>query len=83
MAEVTSELIYDVLKNIQCRIGGLEDSVREIKAELTSIRGHMLSMQTDVHNIYSKLDRHDEQLGRIERRLELRELAETPAPYEP
>jgi len=43
----------------------------------------MLSMQSDVHNIYTKLDRHDESLDCIERHLELRELAETQRPYEP
>lgn len=83
MAEVSSELLYEVLKKIQTRLDGVEHGIREVKQELISIRGHMLSMQNDVHNIYSKLDRHDESLDRIERRLELRELAEPQRPYEP
>ncbi|MEP9395903.1 hypothetical protein [Mesorhizobium sp. KR2-14] len=83
MAEISSDLLYEVLKKIQSRLDGLEHGVREVKQELTAIRGHMLSMQSDVHNIYTKLDRHDESLDRIERRLELRELAETQRPYEP
>lgn len=83
MTEVTSELLYEVLKKIQSRLDGVEHGIREVKQELISIRGHMLSMQNDVHNIYAKLDRHDESLERIERRLELRELAESQRPYEP
>ena len=38
-------------------------------------------MQTDMRNIYDKLDRHEDRLERIERRLELRELAEPETPY--
>ena len=82
MAEVTNDLIYEVLKNIQSRLDGLEHGVRELKQELISIRGHMLSMQNDIHNIYAKLDRQDERLERIERRLELRELAEAQTPFD-
>ena len=83
MAEIDSNLIYEVLKKIQTRLDSLEHGIREIKQELISIRGHMLSMQNDVHNIYSILGRHDDRLDRIERRLELRELAEPQHPFDP
>jgi chromosome segregation ATPase len=83
MAEIDSNLIYEVLKKIQSRLDGLEHGIREIKQELVSIRGHMLSMQNDVHNIYGILGRHDDRLDRIERRLELRELAEPQRPVDP
>lgn len=36
----------------------------------------------DILNIYAKLARHDEQLDRIQNRLELRELAEAQAKFE-
>ncbi|TFF20704.1 hypothetical protein E3C22_00520 [Jiella endophytica] len=83
MPEVTNELIYEALKQLQSRMGNLDVGLREVKQELISIRGHMLSMQNDIHNIYDKLDRHDERLERIERRLEIRELAEPAAPFRP
>ena len=83
MAEVTSELHYEMVKKIQPRLDGVEHGIREVKQELISIRGHTLSMQNDIHNIYAKLDRQDESLERIERRLELREPAEPQRPYEP
>ena len=81
MAHVTNELIYEVLKSVQSRMGNLESGLREVKQELISIRGHITLMQTDIRNIYDKLDRHEDRLERIERRLELRELAEPETPY--
>jgi chromosome segregation ATPase len=75
MAEVTNELIYEVLKNIQARMGNLEDSVREIKTELQALRGHMVAMQTDISNLYAGQAKIELRLERIERRLELADVA--------
>lgn len=84
MAEITNELMYEVLKSLQHDIRLLKDGQTEIKQELISIRGHLISMQNDIHNIYGILGRRDDRLDRIERRLELRELAEqSQRPYEP
>ncbi len=83
MAEVTNKLILEVLRSLQHEVPLLKDGQGEIKQELISIRGHILSMQNDIHNIYGIMTRHDTRLDRIERRLELHELAETQKPYEP
>jgi hypothetical protein len=83
MAEISSELVYEVLKNIQADIRMLKDGQGEIKQELVSIRLTQLGMQTDIHNIYGMIARNDDRLDRIERRLELRELAETQSPFKP
>jgi len=73
MAEVTNELIYEVLKALQDRLGKLEGRMDEVKQELQAIRTHQLAMQQDTQNIYSALVRQDNRLDRIERRLELTE----------
>ncbi len=83
MAEVTNELMYELMKRMHHELSELRMDVSEIKTELNVIRGHMIGIQTDIHNIYGILGRHDERLDRIERRLELRELAEPQRPYEP
>ncbi|MDY8110059.1 hypothetical protein U0C82_13005 [Fulvimarina sp. 2208YS6-2-32] len=83
MAEVTNDLIFEVLKQIQADISELKFGQQGIRQELNALRGHFVSMQGDIHNIYLKLDRHDERMDRIERRLNLRELAEPPTSYEP
>jgi len=83
VAEVTNELIYEILKNLQSRTANVELVTIEHSQALNAVRGHVVSIQTDTNNIYSVLTRIDQRLDRIERRLELRELAETQRPYEP
>ena len=76
MAEVTNDLISEVLKDLQSDIRLLKDGQEEIKQELILVRGHMISVQQDTQNIHGILARHDDRLDRMEKRLELRELAE-------
>ncbi len=73
MTEITNELMYEVLKAIQRDLHDVKLSVAEVKVELNAVRGHMISMQQDIHNIYAVLTRHESRLDRIERRLELTE----------
>ncbi len=76
MAEVTNELMYETLKQIQADTSWLKLGQAELKAEMQAMRGHMIAMQQDIHNIYAALARHDTQLDRIERRLGLVEPAD-------
>jgi hypothetical protein len=73
-AEVTNELIYEVLKTLQREVGEVKSSIGDIKTELNALRGHMISLQQDVHNIYGILGRHDLHLERIEQRLEINDV---------
>lgn len=75
MADVSNELIYEVLKSMQERSSRMEDKLDELKAEMNAFRGHMISLQQDIHNIYGVLSRQDLRLDRIERRLEMVEPA--------
>ncbi|MER8373760.1 hypothetical protein [Mesorhizobium sp. M1396] len=83
MAEVTNELMFELLKRVHHDIGELRQDVSETKRELNVMRGHMVATQSDIHNVYGILTRQDERLERIDRRLDLRELAEAQRPYEP
>jgi septal ring factor EnvC (AmiA/AmiB activator) len=71
MAEVTNEMIYELLKQVQEKVAGLEEELRETRAALSAIRMHMIAMQQDIQNIYATLTRHEARLDRIERRLGL------------
>ena len=73
MAEVTDELMYEMLKPMQRELPDVKSGIGEVKLELNAMRGHMVSLQQDVHNIYGILTRHEARLERIERRLELSE----------
>ncbi len=75
MAEVTNELIYEVLKSVQSPIGNLEEEVREIKTELRAVKGHLHAIQIDVENLYQSVATVDLRVQRIERRLELSDAA--------
>ncbi len=83
MAEVTNELIYEILKGIQFRLDKIEAGIDELRQGHNAMRGHMISIQTDISNIYGILGRHDQRLERIEKRLELHEFAEPHTPYRP
>ncbi len=76
MAEITNELMYELLKRMQGDISLMRSDMRDVKQEINAMRGTMVSMQQDIHNIYGILFQHGERLDRIERRLDLRKLAE-------
>ena len=82
MAEITNELMYELLKRMHADIQSLKTGQNELKSELISVRGSMVSMQQDIHNIYGVLYQHGDRLDRIERRLDLRELAEAGVPFD-
>ena len=71
MAEVGNELIFEVLKQVQQRFDRVDHKIDEIKSELNALRGHQISMQQDLQNVYGVLARSDLRLDHIERRLEL------------
>lgn len=73
MAEVTNELIYEVLKKVQEQGSRTQDDIRRIRDEISAIRGHMAAFQSDVHNLFDEVLSHGHRLDRIERRLEIAE----------
>ena len=75
MAEVTNELIYEVLKRLQSDTAEVKAELREINVRLNAMQIHIIALQQDVQKIYTILGRHDARLDRIERRLNLVEAA--------
>ena len=75
MAEVTQELIYEVLKQLQDRMSSFDRKLDEVKAELQALRIHLVGVQQDIQNIYSIGVRQDGRLERIKRRLEIAEVS--------
>ncbi|SIR00855.1 hypothetical protein SAMN05880590_110104 [Rhizobium sp. RU35A] len=83
MADVTSELLYELMKRVHAEVADVKQGQRELKAEMNAMRGAMVSLHQDIHNLHSVLARHELRLDRIENRLELRELSEAQARFEP
>lgn len=71
MAEVTNELIYEVLKKLQDQGTRTGEDVRRIRDEISAMRGHMVALQHDIHNLYDQMLEHGKRLDRIDVRLEL------------
>jgi hypothetical protein len=71
MAEVTNELMYEVLKSLQARLAEVDGKVDELKHEMQAFRTHLIGIHQDMSGIHSILVRHEHRLERIERRLEL------------
>ncbi|MBW9087957.1 hypothetical protein JNB91_08885 [Rhizobium wenxiniae] len=78
MAEVTNELIYEILKSMQGRLSNIDDKLVAIDGRLDSltlqVRGLAMEMNAahgDIANIYKVLGRQDARLSRIEKRLDI------------
>ena len=71
MADITNELLYDVLKSMQTRLGRMDGKLDEVKLELQAIRGHQVAIQQDVANIYNRLGHLDDRVERVNVRLGL------------
>jgi hypothetical protein len=73
MAEVTNDLMYEVIKQIQSDVAGLKDGQRELTSAMNAVRTYLVALQQGVSNIYTILVRHETRLDRIERRLDIAE----------
>jgi archaellum component FlaC len=71
MAEVTNELMYELLKRVHHDMSQMKDDMRMLSNEMQAMRTHFSGFQRDISNIYDKLVGHELRLERIERRLDL------------
>jgi septal ring factor EnvC (AmiA/AmiB activator) len=78
MADVTADLMFEVLKSVQARLVQLDGKIDELKQEMQAsrtsqngIRQEITSVFQEISGIHATLVRHEGHLDRIERRLEL------------
>lgn len=71
MVDITNDLIYEVLKDIQQRVANVEQNTKDNRVGIANIR-------KDIHHVEGHILRHDDEftrmhdrLERIERRLQL------------
>jgi small-conductance mechanosensitive channel len=84
MAEdVTQELLHELLRRLHTRFDKIDNAINEMRSDNLFIRGQIHNLQGDVNNIRGSMAQMDQRLDRIENRLELRELAEAQARFEP
>jgi predicted nucleic acid-binding Zn-ribbon protein len=80
MAEISNELIYEVLKAVQARLVQVDGKADEnktdmmaVRSQLTAVHHDLLSIHQELSGVQATLIRHEHRLDRIERRLELSE----------
>jgi septal ring factor EnvC (AmiA/AmiB activator) len=78
MADVTPELMFEVLKSVQARLTQVDGKLDELKQEMQAsrtaqngIRQEITSVFEEISGVHKTLIRHEDRLDRIERRLEL------------
>ena len=71
MADVTNELLYEVLKSVQTRLGNMEEGIRETRGEIRALRTTMHGAREDIGNLYEAFTALEARMGRIERRLDI------------
>jgi predicted trehalose synthase len=82
MSDNVENLLLEHLRAIRTDLAGLREDLRELKTRQTETHTAVLGLRRDqIHDaettahIQSKMDRFDERIDRIERRLDLREQA--------
>jgi septal ring factor EnvC (AmiA/AmiB activator) len=78
MAEVTADLMFEILKSVQARLAQVDGKIDEFKQEMQAsrtsqngIRQEITSVFQEISGIHATLVRYEGRLDRIERRLEL------------
>jgi septal ring factor EnvC (AmiA/AmiB activator) len=78
MADVTPELMFEVLKSMQTRLAQVDGKIDELKQEMQAsrtsqngIRQEITGVFQEILGVHATLVRHEGRLDRIERRLEL------------
>ncbi|MGY3494671.1 hypothetical protein [Bradyrhizobium sp. USDA 4502] len=80
MADVTMELMFEVMKSVQARLAQVDgkiDELKQMQASRTSqngIRQEITGVFQEISGIHATLVRHEGRLDRIETRLELNEV---------
>jgi septal ring factor EnvC (AmiA/AmiB activator) len=80
MAEVSSALMFDVLKSIQARLVQVDGKIDELKQSMLALGTAQNATRQDITGVYQEISaihatlvRHEGRLDRIDRRLELNE----------
>ena len=71
MTEITNELMFEVLKEIQNNQKDMKAQLHSIREEIVAVRTHMAGFQADISNLYSAQVEMSKDLERVRSRLNL------------
>jgi hypothetical protein len=73
MVEKVENLILERLRRIDDRLATIEGDMSDVKTRITALDEQMHGVMTSIVGLNSRMDRFDERLGRVERRLDLKD----------
>ena len=71
MADDVASLTYELLKRVNARLERMEDDVSDIKSRLSAVEAAVAQHSVQFAALNARMDRFDERMKRIERRLDL------------
>ena len=71
MAENLESLVLEQLRHIRRSQDLMREDISDIKLRMSAVEHHVGQIQVQIAGLNSRMDRFDERLTRIERRLEL------------
>ena len=77
MADVTMELMFEVLKSVQARLAQVDGKIDELTQANQALRTSQISILQEISGVHATLVRHEGRLDGIEKRLELSEVPHT------
>ena len=77
MADVTMELMFEVLKSVQARLAQVDGKIDELTQATQALGPSQISILQEISGVHATLVRHEGRLDRIEKRLELSEVPHT------
>jgi predicted nucleic acid-binding Zn-ribbon protein len=75
---VTDNVENLILERLHCmdeKLDDLRGDVQDVKIRMTAAEKHLMGIQTSVYGLNQRMDRFDERLSRVERRLDLKDAA--------
>ena len=82
MAEITNELMYELMKRMHGEMANLRDGQNDLRQDFISLRNHIHVMQGDVNNLQTTMPQVLIRLDGIENGVELRDESEAQARIE-
>jgi polyhydroxyalkanoate synthesis regulator phasin len=74
MTEETENLVLDLLRKTRASQERMEQDVADLKVRMSTVENMLGQQQIQLAALNGRMDRLDERLGRIERRLDLVEV---------
>lgn len=71
MTDNVESLMLEMLRRIDTRLSSMEGDMHDIKLRMSTVEDHLGTVIVSIGGLNHRMDRFDERLTRVERRLDL------------